>query len=260
VNFAGQGPPATFTRLPAADGVRLHAAHVPAAGRSGVAYVVAHGFTGSFRRPAVQQIVTRLAADGGVVTFDFRGHGESGGMSTLGDLEVLDVDAAVGWARELGYGRVVTVGWSMGGAVVVRHAGLLGGADAVVSVSAPSRWYYKGTPPMRRLHWVVERRLGRLVSRYALGTRVSADGWDPVPPSPVELAGQIAPVPLLVVHGDRDTYFPVDHAEALYEAAGDPKELWIERGFGHAEAAADPALVRRIAAWGAAAADRADGN
>ena len=50
-----------------------------------------------------------------------------------------------------------------------------------------------------------------------------------------ELAARIAPVPLLVVHGDADHYFPVEHAEHLFAAAGEPKELWLEPGFGHAE-------------------------
>jgi pimeloyl-ACP methyl ester carboxylesterase len=261
VNSATHGPPATLTRLSAADGVVLRAAHLPPAAPAPLAFVVAHGFTGSARKPAVRQVTRALTWAGGVVAFDFRGHGGSSGRSTLGDLEVHDLAAAVGWARELGYTRVVTVGWSMGGAVAVRHAALHGGVDAVVSVSAPSRWYYRGTLPMRRLHWMVERPLGRLVSRYALRTRISAAGWDPVPAAPTELAARIAPVPLLVVHGDRDAYFPLEHAEALHAAAAEPKELWVEQGYGHAEAAADPDLVRRIAGWAAAACDvRADGS
>ena len=32
--------------------------------------------------------------------FDFRGHGRSGGLSTLGDREINDLDVAVAYARE----------------------------------------------------------------------------------------------------------------------------------------------------------------
>src|SRR2546430_12325599 len=53
-------------------------------------------------------------------------------------------------------------------------------------------------------------------------------GWDPVPVPPAEAAALISPIPFLVVHGDADTYFPVDHAHELYEAAREPKELWLE--------------------------------
>jgi len=235
------------SRLVTSDGVRIDASHAP--GDPGLGIVVAHGFTGSWRRPAVRRITEVLQRTGGVVGFDFRGHGRSGGKSTVGDLEIHDLAAAVAWARSLGYERIATVGFSMGAAVAVRHAALLGGIDAVVAVSGPSRWYYRDTVPMRRLHWVVERRLGRLLSRIALRTRIDGGGWEPVPEPPDALAARISPVPLLVVHGDADHFFPVSHAEALYDAAGDPKELWIEPGYGHAETAADAALVARIGGW-----------
>jgi pimeloyl-ACP methyl ester carboxylesterase len=132
---------------------------------------------------------------------------------------------------------------------VLRHAGLVGGVDAVVAVSGPGRWYFRGTRPMRRVHFAIERRVGRLVVRNFLNTRISNGRWDPVPVPPAEAAARIAPTPLLIVHGDRDAFFPVDHAEDLYAAARDPKDLWIVPGFGHAEAGAQPALLDRIGGW-----------
>jgi pimeloyl-ACP methyl ester carboxylesterase len=156
---------------------------------------------------------------------------------------------AVGYARELGYREVATVGFSMGASVVLRHAGLIGGVDAVVSVSGPGRWHYRGTRAMRRVHWAVEHRAGRLTTRLLLNTRVSSGRWDPVPLPPGDAAARIAPTPLLVVHGDRDKFLPVEHARQLFAAAHDPKELWIVPGFGHAESAATPALIDRIGAW-----------
>ncbi|MFJ6516513.1 alpha/beta hydrolase [Streptomyces sp. NPDC091406] len=249
----------------------------PAAGLPAI--VVAHGFTGSADRPAVRRAARVFAQRAAVITFSFRGHGRSGGRSTVGDREVLDLAAAVAWARELGHTRVVTVGFSMGGSVVLRHGALYtdgseardaavrvpvrerrtgehsgahfgAHADAVVAVSSPARWYYRGTAPMRRLHWVVTRPSGRLVGRYGFRTRIATEDWDPVPLSPVAAVPFIAPAPLLLVHGDRDPYFPVDHPRMLAEAA-EPggAELWLERGMGHAENAADEALLARIADW-----------
>ncbi|GGS22444.1 MULTISPECIES: alpha/beta hydrolase [Streptomyces] len=245
------------------------------------AIVVAHGFTGSADRPAVRRAARVFAQRAAVITFSFRGHGRSGGRSTVGDREVLDLAAAVAWARQLGHTRVVTVGFSMGGSVVLRHGALYTAepvdrgaesaagvtpvrvperegrirrtgahSDAVVSVSAPARWYYRGTAPMRRLHWVVTRPSGRLVGRYGFRTRIATEDWDPVPLSPVASVPLIAPAPLLLVHGDRDPYFPLDHPRMLAEAAGPGgAELWVERGMGHAENAADDALLARIADW-----------
>ncbi|MFC5145688.1 alpha/beta hydrolase family protein [Streptomyces aureoversilis] len=254
-----------------ADGVRVEAAYEPCTGSrtpppDTPAVVLAHGFTGALDRPGLRRAARVFAQRAAVITFSFRGHGGSGGHSSVGDREVLDLAAAVRWARSLGHERVATVGFSMGGSVVLRHAALHGPgrrveygehagrtdahADTVVAVSAPSRWYYRGTAPMRRLHWAISRPAGRLIARYGLGTRVQAEDWDPVPLSPVEAVPMIAPRPLLIVHGDRDAYFPLDHPYAL-AGAGDPQftELWIERGFGHAENAARGELLERIARW-----------
>jgi pimeloyl-ACP methyl ester carboxylesterase len=243
--------------LLAADGVRISARHDPSATRSvELALVVAHGFTGSWRRPGVRSMIDVLTEQAGVVSFDFRGHGSSGGLSTLGDQEVLDLDAAVRWARLLGYRRVVPVGWSMGAGVAVRHAALCRGVDAVVAVSGPSRWQYRGTPPMRLLHRGVETRVGRAILAAGYRTRIAPRGWEPWPEPPDAVVGRIAPAPLLVVHGDSDRYFPVEHARWLVQGARGPAELWLEPGFGHAEAGATPDLLRRIAGW---AADHAAG-
>ncbi|WP_112466579.1 alpha/beta hydrolase [Streptomyces triticisoli] len=261
----------TFLRT--ADGVALDAVYEPGAtahggvrggayegvheGSGDLVFVIAHGFTGDLDRPHVRRAARALAHHGAVVTFSFRGHGASGGRSTVGDREVLDLAAAVAWARGFGHARVVTVGFSMGGSVVLRHSALHGEdaaraearTDAVVSVSAPARWYYRGTAPMRRLHWLVTRPEGRLLSRYGLHTRIHHRDWDPVPLSPVEAVPRIAPTPLLIVHGDRDGYFPLDHPRMLATAAGDHGELWLEPGMGHAENAAADELLHRIARW-----------
>ncbi|MFE9626525.1 alpha/beta hydrolase family protein [Streptomyces sp. NPDC006527] len=251
--------PAPFrTFLHTADGVPIDFVYDPGAvvydtsappGR-GLVFVVAHGFTGDVDRPHVRRVASVLRRYGAVVTFSFRGHGRSGGRSTVGDREVLDLAAAVERAREQGHARVVTVGFSMGGSVVLRHAALhTGTVDAVVSVSAPARWYYRGTAPMRRLHWLVTRPEGRLVGRYGFRTRIHHREWDPVPLSPTEAVAKTAPTPLLIVHGDADGYFPVDHPRMLAEAAGEHGELWLEPGMGHAEHAAADALLARIGDW-----------
>jgi pimeloyl-ACP methyl ester carboxylesterase len=251
-------PVVTTATLVTEDGVPIEAVHLP--GPRDLAVVMAHGFTQSWQRPMVWQIARRFNLKAGVVTFDFRGHGRSGGMSTLGDKEINDLDVAVHYAREIGYQRVATAGFSMGGSVVLRQAGLRHGVDAAVSISGPGRWFYRGTEPMRRVHFVAEKRVGRVFARRFLHTRIDPHGWptpDPLPPA--DAAERISPTPVLIVHGDRDPFFPADHARQLYAAARPPKELWLIPGFGHAERATDDALVDRIAAWIARAVTLEDG-
>ena len=245
---------AVLDALRTADGERLAASLLR--GPGDMCVVLAHGFSGSL--PKVRWIAERLASYASVLAYDARGHGRSTGSTTLGDREVLDVDAAVAAARALGYARVVTCGWSMGGATAIRHAALRGSLvaghrlswppDAVVSVSATARWFVRDTAPMRRLHRVVETRSGRLFARRVMRTRISPDGWDPLPVAPVDCVAAVAPIPLLLVHGDRDGYFPVAHAHELARAAAEPVELWLEEGFAHAESGASPELVDRLGA------------
>jgi len=229
------------------DGVPIEAVHLD--GDRDLGFAIAHGFTLNWQWGHVWRVANRLNRYGGVVAFDFRGHGRSGGHSTLGDLEIKDLDVVVRYLRELGYEQVVTVGFSMGASIVLRHAGLIGGVDAVMSVSGPGRWYYKGTPAMRRVHWAVEHKTGRMVARLFMNTRIRQGRWDPIPLPPAEAAALISPTPLLIVHGDRDEYFPADHADQLYEAARQPKELWIEPGLAHAESAVSNQLLDRMAKW-----------
>jgi pimeloyl-ACP methyl ester carboxylesterase len=247
--------------LRTADGVDLHAVQIagPQEGPGrGIGLVLAPGFSGNTDRPDVLRVARGLARHATVLCLDLRGHGRSGGRSTLGAREVLDVDAGIAELRRQGFGHVVSCGFSMGGASVIRQAALardqvttgeppLGSPpDAVVSVSSTSRWFVRDTPPMRRLHLLVMTRIGRRIARRYFGVRIDPKGWEPVPESPVELVIRVAPIPLLLVHGDRDHYLTIEHPRALAAAAGRPTEVWEVAGFGHAETGADDALLDRI--------------
>ena len=247
--------------LTSADGVRLQAVHRPStaggsdAGR--MAIIVAHGFGGAHDQERVDRIARLMTPYAGVIAVTQRGHGASAGMTTLGHREPMDIEAATAWARDAGYDRVVTVGFSMGAAVVLRHAALLpraqgyAGTDAVVAVSGPAFWSYRGTPPMRWLHRGISTMSGRAVIRAALGARVDPARWpEPPPLSPTDAAARVREhgLPLLIVHGDADAFFPLDHPRALHTAAPG-SDLWLESGFGHAEGAIGEGLVRRIGEW-----------
>lgn len=264
----GGGLAAEQVTLMSADGIPISAVHYPLEGgadapslpasRRDVCLVVVHGFTGHWRQPRVQRVIARLRSRAAVVAIDMRGHGASGGASTVGDAEVRDVDAAVAWARALGYSHVVTIGFSMGASVVVRQAAVgTEAVDAVVCVSGPATWYYRGTRVMRLVHHLVLTPHGRAALRLR-GTRISSQGWPTPPPlQPMQAAARLSGTPLLIVHGTADHYFPLEHPRALFRAARQSGHtdatMWIIPGFGHAEAAIGEDAIDAIATWSAGA-------
>jgi predicted alpha/beta-fold hydrolase len=242
-------------RLCTEDGIVLAADYYgQVSGRP--SYLLGHGFTGSTDKPEIQFVAGHLAERGNcVLALNFRGHGRSQGLSSVGADEVADVAAGLAWLRDRRPGvPVVTLGFSMGASVVVRQAGMAAagapGPDAVIAVSGPGRWYERGTKPMRRLHFAVETRLGKRILARGFDTRIG-HGWELLPVSPVEVAGAID-VPLLIVHGDADPYFPLAHPRMLAGTAPHA-ELWIEHGMGHAENATGAGLLDRMDDWAQAA-------
>ncbi len=52
---------------------------------------------------------------------------------------------------------------------------------------------------------------------------------------PIRYVGQISPRPVLFIHGTDDIVVPVSMSKKLFEAAREPKRLWIINGAGHLE-------------------------
>jgi uncharacterized protein len=237
--------PRVQARLRADDGTRLVGTYLPgpgvasasarAAPRS-VAVLLLHGFGANHRKPAYARLASGLARRVPVLAVDLRGHGGSEGRSTLGDHEVGDVAAGVSWLQAFGHDEVVLVGLSMGGTAALHAASSGVPVTAVVTVSAPA-WFRDRaeTLPMQRLEGVWHSPSQRWLLRLLVGIALAGpEAWR-APPHPAAMAAGIA-VPLLVVHGRDDAYFPVSDAHALVAARGDGAVLWEEpSGFGHAE-------------------------
>src|SRR6266542_152702 len=224
-----------------ADGVRIQGHRL---GRGRTAVVFCHGFLGWHRKGRLVEFQQRLARRCAVYAFDFRGHGQSGGVSAFGVDEYLDVDAVIGRARADGFRRVVTFGASMGGIAVIRQAAFLGHVDGVVAVSTPARWDGHDSQAVRRMARLAGTSRGRWLLR-AWGTRVPAD-WTPAE-DPAGLGGGSARIALVIVHGRDDHYFDEEQAWLLYRKAGEPKRLLLAAPFGHAEDGFTAGFAARLA-------------
>ena len=136
--------PTSALSLRTEDGVSIQGTLLGDHGPASPAVVLAHGLMGWHRKPRFAQFAERLSEWFAVYAFDHRGHGASGGVSDFGGAEVVDVEEVVRLARANGHRQVVSVGTSMGGIAVVRHAAILGGVDAVVAISSLAYWDWHG--------------------------------------------------------------------------------------------------------------------
>ncbi len=243
----GHTAPHSHVRLRTTDGVDLGATWLPGPAPAAPAVVLCHGFGARASKPAYARLADHLAGHLHVLTLDMRGHGRSGGRTTLGDRERFDVAAGVDWVRTRGHATVGLVGVSMG-ATSVLHAAASGvEAAGVVVVSGPAEF---DDPPqtaaMQRLRRLWDSPAARFGMQVGLGIRlIHPDRWDR-PDHPHELAARVA-APVLVVHGRDDHFFPPAAAERL--AAASSGRLWIEpEGFGHAEDGLTAAFCERLAA------------
>lgn len=220
-----------------ADGVELVGWFVPGHG-DGATIVVSHG--SGANGPGTYPGVAFLQRAGyNVFVFDHRAHGQSGGRATtLGPREAKDVSAAVALVAsrpDVDEARIAVMGCSMGSAAGIGAAAADPAIRAVVAESVYadqgelwSRFGYVGIRGTS-IHWSWGAPL-----RWA--TWLWTGHWPPAF-KPEALVGRIAPRPLLLIHGELDNAAcTVADARRLYQAAGEPKELWIAPGAGHCSA------------------------
>ncbi len=189
-----------------------------------------------------------------ILTFDFRGHGTSSGggdytpRQWITDRELDDMRGAAAfaerWLEEQGYLTEFGVfGISRGACAAIAVAVENDRIAAIVSDGAFStdttieyfmkRWayiyarvriIYENHPPMfwRFLRW----------SMFHFARREFKCRF----PSVRKAIQRMHPRPMLFIHGEKDSYLPVEQSRRLYALAGQPKYLWTAPGARHNQA------------------------
>ena len=188
--------------------------------------VLCHGiWTG--RRECLPLALQFRDAGYNVLCFDFRAHGMSDGRFTsVGHHETNDVLGAVQYLKqrpEVDPTRIGVVGFSMGAAATIQAAARCEDIAAVVADSAYASFLDAARYSFRVVTRVPPFPLANMAMQWAKWI-VHVDAQQL---RPVDVIGRIAPRPILVTHGDLDEIVPVRHAYELFQAAEEPKELWI---------------------------------
>lgn len=220
------------------DGVTLTGWLVPSERETRTAVIVLHGFSGN-RLPELAAFVPWLHERHHVLQFDFRGHGESDASTiTLGDHERRDVAAAVRFLESRGLGPTALFGVSMGASTAIVAAPDLAVA-AVVADAAFAELHHPIANRMREVGYpLAELGARAIVAGARLRTRSHLR-------DPLRAVARISPRPLLIIAPREDRLISWRQSLRLFEAAGEPKELLVVEGAGHAEAyAVDPEAYR----------------
>lgn len=228
-----------------ADGVLLHGARffaVESTKRRGTV-IQFHGNAGNLT--SHYRSLTWVTEHGyDLLTFDYRGYGRSEGSPSPEGLH-RDALATIALARSTPAPSeepdLVLIGQSLGGAVLLR---------AMVDLQERAR--------VRAV--VVE---GTFASFTAMAAHVVKRPVFTHPLAPIAMAlvsdryapagaiEKVAPIPLLVVHGQRDAIVPASFGCEIFALAREPKELWLVPGAGHIEALREPRfnLQRALIHW-----------
>ena len=206
------------------DGLRLHGWFFPASGEARGTVLHLHGNAGNLSGH-FQHVAWLPAAGWNVLCFDYRGYGRSEGkIGRAGS--VADAHAALDWLLvrpDVDPARIVAFGQSLGGAIGIvlaaQRTELRGLATdgALDHYRRIARWHILHNPVLLVLAWWVP---------FLMSNEYN----------PIDFVPQIAPRPVLLIHGTADTVCPVAMSRRLFAAAGEPKELWLIDGANHYQA------------------------
>lgn len=200
-----------------------------------------------------------------ILTFDFRGHGQSPcppnytPRQWVTDCDLDDMRGAVAfaehWLQEQGQRpEMGAFGISRGACAAILAAAENRSIRAIVAdgafstdttieyfmkrwayIFAKVRFVYENHPPIfwRFLRWSMFH-----FARREFRCRL---------PSVRKTIRRMTPRPMLFIHGEKDSYLPVEQSRRLYALAGQPKYLWIASGARHNQAVIrHPAFYQRL--------------
>ncbi|MFY9802412.1 MAG: alpha/beta hydrolase [Candidatus Acidiferrales bacterium] len=219
------------------DGVELRGWKIAAPSPNGDWVLLFHGVADN--RTGVLGAAEFLLRHGySVAMMDSRAHGESGGaMCTYGWKERYDSVAITNalYTTE-NVRRLYALGVSMGAAIALQSAAVEPRIAAVAAEDPSANlrevsYDYAGLDASPLLG----KTLFRPASIFALEAMARAGGFNPDDVSPQRAVAERA-FPVLLICGTADQRIPCRHAQAIYDAATGPRELWIVQGAGHAAA------------------------
>ncbi len=208
------------------DGLPLSGWFIPSRARTtGGTIILCHG-VGDCKIAEIPLAKIFYDVDFHVGLFDARRHGESGGnYCTYGYYEKYDVQTIIDYLKSSKgerLGKIGIVGFSRGAAVALQAAALDHRIGAVAAEACFTDLRTIALDYQKRLIKIGWKMIRDVVIRKS--ERMANFVADEV--SPLE-AVKSQHIPLLFIHGKKDTLIKWEHSEILYRHANEPKELYL---------------------------------
>jgi len=184
--------------------------------------------------------------------FNFRGTGDSEGNFDIAGW-TKDLVAALdhlGNMNEVDRRKISVMGFSAGAAVSVYVASRDSRISSLITLACPAQFRFATDHQSAESAIAQFRHIG-IIKDESFPPSLAAwmAGFNEV--KPIEWIDKVSPRPLLIIHGTQDDVVDPISARALYERAGEPKEIMLIEGAGHrlrlVEQAMDGALKWLIA-------------
>lgn len=209
------------------DGLNLSGWYIP--GSNGTAVILLHGI--ATNRVTLLDQAEMLANHGyGVLLFDLRAHGDSDGeLLPFGGPEAEDVRAAIAYLQQerddVDPERIGIAGWSLGAQTAIMGAYAVPGIKVVIA-DGPGATAFEDWPPPQTLEEWYYRPFDFFYYRFlARHTGVTE------PISLKRALSEMTPRPVMFISSGMPT--ERHRLEYLFEAAQEPKSLWIIPDAGH---------------------------
>lgn len=197
----------------------------PAPEANGSTLIVVHGW--SANRASLLGQVAMLHRHGyGAFVIELRNSGLSeGDVSTWGYAEAADVQAAFDYLltrTEVNPGQIGLLGFSAGGATVIRAAAQIPEIKVVIAQSTYTS-FVDNLPAITKL-------LKSRLPTYAPLVLWLSERQTTVPLReirPINDLAQLEERPIMFIHGTSDSIVDVSHSQQLFEAAKEPKALYL---------------------------------
>ncbi len=215
------------------DGLKLHGTYFPGPGNKVV--ICFHGYTsnGMSEYPSLARCF--MSRGFGALIIDQRSHGQSEGKYIgFGCMDRLDALEWIRWTVDkVGQdAQIILHGGSMGGATVCMVSGLdlPPQVKGIISDSAFTSPKYVFTHVLHSMYHLPATPMIPLADK--VNKRLAGYGLDDC-----NAAREVrkAKVPMLFIHGSKDTFVPPYMCDELYENCAAPKTKLIVEGAGHVE-------------------------